>query len=102
MVKAAVMTGVDQPLEIRDDVEVEAPRAGEIKIRLAASGVCDVLAHPDLVKISGRRPTVPDEWYDRMAEAASTSGMAAELSSAGWRKPVAEAYPAPALLVRFR
>jgi len=69
---------------------------------LAASRVCDVLAHPDLVKVSGRRPAVPDEWYDRMAEAAASSGMAAELSSAGWRKPAAEAYPAPALLTRFR
>jgi histidinol-phosphatase (PHP family) len=69
---------------------------------LAASGVCDVLAHPDLAKVSGRRPAVPDEWYDRMAEAASSSGMAAEVSSAGWRKPVREAYPAPALLSRFR
>ena len=69
---------------------------------LAASGVCDVLAHPDLVKVGGRRPAVPDEWYDRMAEAAASSGMAAEVSSAGWRKPVAEAYPAPALLSRFR
>ena len=68
---------------------------------LAASGVCDVLAHPDLAKVSGRRPAVPDEWYDRMAEAAASSGMAAEVSSAGWRKPVAEAYPAPALLARF-
>lgn len=69
---------------------------------LAASRVCDVLAHPDLVKVSGRRPSVPDEWYDRMAEAAAASGMAAEVSSAGWRKPAAEAYPAPALLSRFR
>jgi histidinol-phosphatase (PHP family) len=69
---------------------------------LAASGVCDVLAHPDLPKVSGRRPAVPDEWYDRMAEAAASSGMAAEVSSAGWRKPAAEAYPAPPLLARFR
>jgi len=69
---------------------------------LAASGVCDVLAHPDLPKVGGRRPAVPDEWYDRMAEAAAASGMAAEVSSAGCRKPVAEAYPAPALLSRFR
>ena len=69
---------------------------------LAASGVCDVLAHPDLPKVSGRRPAVPDEWYDRMAEAAASSGMAAEVSSAGWRKPVDEVYPAPALLSRFR
>jgi histidinol-phosphatase (PHP family) len=68
---------------------------------LAASRVCDVLAHPDLPKVSGRRPAVPDEWYERMAEAAASSGMAAEVSSAGWRKPVDEAYPAPALLSRF-
>ncbi len=49
MARAAVMTGIDQPLEIRDDVEVEAPRAGEIKIRLGASGVC----HSDLSMQNG-------------------------------------------------
>ncbi|MEA3021095.1 MAG: histidinol-phosphatase family, partial [Actinomycetota bacterium] len=69
---------------------------------LADSGVCDVLAHPDLCKLTGRRPPVPDEWYDRMAEAAARSGMAAEINTAGLRKPIAEAYPAPALLERFR
>jgi histidinol-phosphatase (PHP family) len=68
---------------------------------LADSGVCDVLAHPDLCKVYGRRPDVPDEFHDRMAEAAARSGMAAEVSSAGWRKPVGEAYPSPALLARF-
>jgi histidinol-phosphatase (PHP family) len=68
---------------------------------LADSGVCDVLAHPDLCKVTGRVPAVPDEFYDRMAEAAARSGMAAEVSSAGWRKPVGEAYPAPPLLQRF-
>lgn len=69
---------------------------------LADSRVCDVLAHPDLCKLTGRRPATPDEFYDRMAEAAARTGMAAEVSSAGWRKPVDEAYPAPPLLVRFR
>ena len=69
---------------------------------LADSGVCDVLAHPDLCKIAGRSPVVPDEFHHRMAEAAARSGMSAEVSSAGWRKPVGEAYPAPALLARFR
>ena len=49
MAKAAVMTGIDQPLEIRDDIEVEAPRAGEIKVRMAASGVC----HSDLSMQNG-------------------------------------------------
>lgn len=68
---------------------------------LAASGTCDVLAHPDLCKVTGRVPAVPDEFYDRMAEAAASSGMAAEVSSAGWRKPVNEAYPAVGLLERF-
>jgi histidinol-phosphatase (PHP family) len=69
---------------------------------LAGSGAVDVLAHPDLCKVTGRRPAVPDEFYDRMAEAAASSGLAAEVNSAGWRKPVNEAYPAPPLLARFR
>jgi histidinol-phosphatase (PHP family) len=81
-----------------DQVWDEYTRAME---ELAASGVCDVLAHPDLVKIARRVPTVPDEFYDRITEAAVRSGMAAELSSAGWRKPVGEEYPAPPLLKRF-
>ena len=68
---------------------------------LADSGACDVLAHPDLCKVAGRRPAVPDEWHARMAEAAARSGMAAEVNSNGWRKPAAEAYPAPDLLARF-
>jgi histidinol-phosphatase (PHP family) len=68
---------------------------------LAASGACDVLAHPDLIKVAGYVPEAPAEWWDRMAEAAAASGMAAELSSAGWRKPVGEQYPAVPLLERF-
>lgn len=70
---------------------------------LAASGTCDVLAHPDLVKVVGRYPSpaAVDECHARMAEAAASSGMAAEVSSSGWFKPVEEAYPAPSLLRRF-
>ena len=68
---------------------------------LAASGSVDVLAHPDLVKVTGRVPGAPAEWWDRLAEAARSCGLAAEVSSAGWRKPVGEAYPAPGLLERF-
>jgi histidinol-phosphatase (PHP family) len=68
---------------------------------LAASGTCDVLAHPDLIKVAGHVPAAPAEWWDRIAEAAAASGMAAEVSSAGWRKPVAEQYPAVGLLERL-
>lgn len=68
---------------------------------LAGTGTVDVLAHPDLAKVAGYRPPVPGEFYDRIAEAARTCGLAAEVNSAGWRKPSVEAYPAAALLARF-
>ncbi|MGH8998774.1 MAG: PHP domain-containing protein [Acidimicrobiia bacterium] len=70
---------------------------------LAASRTCDVLAHPDLIKVAGVVPdTDPAPWWDRLAKAVADGSMAAEVSSAGWRKPVGEAYPAPGLLARFR
>ncbi|MDQ3679756.1 MAG: Zn-dependent alcohol dehydrogenase [Actinomycetota bacterium] len=43
MVRAAVMTGVGRPLEVCE-VELELPRAHEVMVRMAASGVC----HSDL------------------------------------------------------
>src|SRR5438067_2074855 len=55
MAKAAVMTGIDQPLEIRDDVEVESPHAGEVKVRMGASGVC----HSDLSMQNGTIMAMP-------------------------------------------
>jgi histidinol-phosphatase (PHP family) len=69
---------------------------------LSASGAVDVLAHPDLCKVANRRPSTPEEFYDRIAEAAASSNLAAEVSSAGWRKPCNEPYPAASLLQRFR
>ncbi len=68
---------------------------------LAASGVCDVLAHPDLIKVTGRRHSQPEECWDRLTEAAVRSEMAAELSSAGCRKPVGQFYPDQGLLKRL-
>jgi histidinol-phosphatase (PHP family) len=70
---------------------------------LAGTGACDVLAHPDLVKVAARFPdrAVVEECEARIAEAAARSGMAAELSSAGSKKPCHEDYPSPSLLSRF-
>jgi histidinol-phosphatase (PHP family) len=68
---------------------------------LAATRTCDVLAHPDLIKVAGRRPDSPLEWWDRIAESAAANSTAAELSSAGWRKPAGEQYPAVPLLARL-
>ena len=40
MARAAILTGLDRPLVLRDDVEVGAPGPGEVRIRTAACGVC--------------------------------------------------------------
>jgi histidinol-phosphatase (PHP family) len=66
----------------------------------ARSGLFDILAHPDLVKVWGRGRPVPDgdprRFYEPAVEAIAASGIAVELSTAGLRKPVGELYPAPA------
>jgi histidinol-phosphatase (PHP family) len=82
-----------------EDVWDDYTRALE---ELAGTQTVDVLAHPDLCKVTGRRPATPDEWYDRMAGAAARAGIAAEVSSAGWRKPANEEYSPPPLLKRFQ
>jgi histidinol-phosphatase (PHP family) len=66
----------------------------------AASGLVDVLSHPDLVKIWGDRPAngTVQELYEHAADAIAAAGIAAEVSSAGLRKPVGELYPAGSLL----
>ncbi|HEX2064186.1 MAG TPA: PHP domain-containing protein, partial [Acidimicrobiales bacterium] len=66
--------------DVRTTEEVWSSYADAVE-ELAASRVCDVLAHPDLCKVTGRFPAVPAEHYERMAEAAASSGMAAEVSS---------------------
>lgn len=63
----------------------------------ARSGLYDVIAHPDLVKIWGRAAPQPDgdlrRYYEPAVEAFLDAGVAVELSTAGWRKPVGEQYP---------
>jgi NDMA-dependent alcohol dehydrogenase len=53
MTKAAVLTAVGEPLLVRHDVEVDQPHAGEVLVRMAASGVC----HSDLSMQNGTLPT---------------------------------------------
>jgi len=67
---------------------------------LAAGGAVDVLAHPDLPKIFGRRPdpSVLAELHNQIADAAARAGVALEVSTAGLRKPVGELYPDAPLL----
>ena len=48
MPKAAVCRGLNEPLSI-EEVDLEAPKAGEVKVKMGASGVC----HSDLSVING-------------------------------------------------
>jgi histidinol-phosphatase (PHP family) len=68
----------------------------------ARSGLFDILAHPDLVKVWGRERPLPDgdlrRFYELALDAIAESGIAIEVSTAGFRKRAREIYPAPAFL----
>jgi len=68
----------------------------------ARSGLFDVLAHPDLVKVWGSERPLPEgdlrRYYELALDGIADSGIAVEVSTAGLRKRVAELYPAPAFL----
>jgi histidinol-phosphatase (PHP family) len=68
----------------------------------ARSGLFDILAHPDLVKVWGRAGRLPSgdprSMYEPAIEAIAESGIAVEVSTAGLRKGVGEIYPAPAFM----
>jgi histidinol-phosphatase (PHP family) len=63
----------------------------------ARSGLYDIIGHPDLVKVWGRTAPRPDgdlrRYYEPAVEAFADTGVAVEVSTAGWRKPVGEQYP---------
>ncbi len=68
----------------------------------ARSGLYDILAHPDLVKVWGAERPLPSgdlrRFYDLAMEGIAESGIAVEVSTAGLRKKAGEIYPAPAFL----
>jgi len=69
----------------------------DLVARSAASGMFDVIGHPDLIKKFGHRPP-PDSARVLAAEkvmlqSVHEAGCVLEISSAGLRKPVREAYP---------
>jgi histidinol-phosphatase (PHP family) len=70
----------------------------------ARSGLFDVIAHPDLVKVwgSAHPERLPGgdlrRFYELALDGIAESGVAIEVSTAGLRKPTGEIYPAPAFL----
>ena len=71
----------------------------------ARSGLFDILAHPDLVKVWGsadRQRPLPEgdlrRYYELALDGIAESGIAIEVSTAGLRKRAQEIYPARAFL----
>lgn len=66
---------------------------------MAATGLIDCLAHLDLIKIHGHRPHgETDAIFGETLGFIASKGLAIELSTAGWRKPVKEQYPSEAVI----
>ena len=79
--------------ERRDVDEVFETYVGMLR-DAAETGLFDVLAHPDLPKLHGHRPTRISPIHEALVEAAAAGPCAVELNSNGYNKPVREAYPA--------
>ncbi len=83
----------------REGTEHLYERYYRLLAKAAATGLFDVLTHFDLPKKHGHRPASPRAEAEHAAIAAvRRGGLAVEISSAGLRKPVGEAYPEPRLL----
>jgi len=69
----------------------------DLVAKSAATGMFDIIGHPDLIKKFGHRASKDSQAVgqaeDAMLQAVWKSGAALEISSAGLRKPVAEIYP---------
>jgi histidinol-phosphatase (PHP family) len=68
----------------------------------ARTGLYDIIAHPDLVKVWGEDGPRPERdprfHYEAAMDGIASSDVAIEVSTAGLRKPVEEIYPARAFL----
>jgi histidinol-phosphatase (PHP family) len=88
--------------EGKGDPDAVWRRYFEALAECARSGLFDILAHPDLVKVWGSARPLPKRdpraYYEPAVEAIAESGIAVEVSTAGLRKPVGEIYPAPAFV----
>ncbi len=100
----------DHPIDMEDDGIWSTGRSAEEIWRryfqtlgeAARSGLFDILAHPDLVKVWGPDRPRPEgdlrRYYELAIEGIAESGIAVEVSTAGLRKRAQELYPAPAFL----
>jgi histidinol-phosphatase (PHP family) len=100
----------DEALDVRGEFDIwRSARPDKVWQRYfetlgeaARSGMFDVLAHPDLVKVWGQGAPAPDgdlrRFYERAMDGIADSDVAIEVSTAGLRKPAGEIYPDRAFL----
>ena len=50
--KAAVFEEIGKPIQIRDNIDIIAPRAGEVRVKVSFCSVC----HSDLSVVNGGLP----------------------------------------------
>ena len=82
----------------RDIDEVYADYFRRVR-EIAATGLVDCLSHLDLIKIHGHRPKAQiDRLVGDTLDFIQSRGLAIELSTAGWRKPVNELYPSDRII----
>ena len=66
---------------------------------LAATGMYDIVGHPDVIKKFGHRPEKDYEPLERRAlEAVAKAGMALDVNTSGLRRPAKEIYPSLRIL----
>ena len=71
----------------------------EIIASAARSRLFDIIGHIDVIKKWGHEPQEsPIELYKHVADVIAESGLAVELNTAGYRKPVGKLYPSGDLL----
>jgi histidinol-phosphatase (PHP family) len=95
--------GFDNPAHVarfaeRDVYDIYAQYYGLVA-GLAATGMYDILGHPDVVKKFGHRPSRDWEPLERRAlEALAAAGMALDVNTSGLRRPANEIYPSLRML----
>jgi len=96
--------GFDNPDQrnVWDSVDVKATWRKYFKLveRLTDSELFDVVAHIDLPKKFGHRPSDNDlkEMAKPVLDGIARAGMGIELNTSGLRKPVGEIYPSPLIV----
>ncbi len=83
----------------RRDVNEVYQQYIHLLMQAASSGLFNIIAHCDLVKIFGYRPTLDfhDQW-EEVIQCFAQHGLAAEISTAGLYKPVGEIYPSEEII----